>query len=398
MSYELDGAVVWPVPPDWSEPVRERLEWLTDVIRARNGRVQKRRLRRAPRRFLEFNVIADEQARRVADALLMDHGGGAWSLPIWPDVQILDAAVPAMASSITCRTAGFDFADDGAALLWRGLNEWALLGVDTVGPAGLTLSSSPLYEWPAGTRLYPVRLARLAEQPEEAGWTDAAGQRAVAMRIDEPCDWPEVLPTTMYRGYPVLERRPDAGEDIASRFGRDLEELDVQTGPVATFDRAGRAFRSGALRWIAHGRDENTALRSLLCGLAGQWASLWVPTWNADLVLTAPVSSGADSISVQWAAYTVAGRMQSNWRDIRIELWNGTVLYRRITDAAEAGATEILDIDAPLGVAVSPADVRVISFLVFGAQESDVVELEHVTDGDGLTITSTRFVGERNDV
>lgn len=398
MSYTVDGAVVWPVPPDWSEPVRERLEFLTDVIRARNGRVQKRRLRRAPRRRFEFNVLADERARRVADALLMNGGGGYWTLPIWPDVQILDAAVPALATSISCETAGRDFVADGAALLWRDINQWALVGVESVEPGGLTLSSSPVAEWPAGTRLYPVRQARLVEPPEQTAFSDDIGQWAVSMVITEPCDWTPALPATTYRGYPVLELRPDESEDLVSRFDRDLEEIDAQTGAVTVVDHTGRPFRGASLRWLSYGRSEHAELRSLLYGLAGRYASLWVPTWSADLVLAAPVGSGAGSITVEWAAYTVAGQQQSNWRDIRIELWSGTVLYRRITDSAEAGETEILDIDTPLGVAVTPADVRVISFLVFGAQESDAIELEHVTDADGLTIAACRFVGERNDV
>lgn len=398
MSYALDGAVVWPVPPDWSEPVRERLEWLTDVIAARTGRVQKRRLRRAPRRTLEFSVWADGQARRVTDALRMDHGARYWMLPIWPDVQILSSPVAAAATSISCRTEGFDFAPEGAALLWRGINEWALVGVDSVAPEGLTLSSAPTADWPVGTRLYPVRRARMAEPPEESAWTDDIGECRVSMLIDEPCDWPAELPAATYRSRPVLEWRTDAGEALASAFRRDLRVLDAQTGPAAVFDRAGRPWRGQELRWIAHGRAQNSALRSLLYGLAGRWNSVWVPTWNADLLLAAAASSSATSITVQWAAYTVAARMQSNWRDLRIELWSGTVLYRRITDAAEDGDTEILELDAALGVALTPRAVRLISFMVFGAQDSDAIELEHITDADGVTVTATRFEGERNDL
>lgn len=398
MSYVLNAPTPWPVPPDWAAGIRERLEFLTDVIPAKNGRRQKRQLRQAPRRVFEFDVIADVQARRVSDALLMDHGGKYWMLPIWHDVQLLGAVLASGASSIPCRTTGFEFVQDGYALLWFAVNQWQLVGIAAIGADELVLGSMTTQDWPLGTRLYPVRRARLTEQPGESTWTDASGKRSVSMTIDEPCDWPAELPTATYLGYPVLEWRSDASEDLSTTFNRQLETVDAGTGAVSVYDYPGRSFRSGSLRWLAHGRDENTALRSLIYGLAGRMQTVWVPTWNSDLVLVANVGSTATSITVEWAGYTVFGRLQSNWRDIRIELHGGTVFYRRITSTAEAGETEVLGIDAQLGTAITPQQVRCVSFMALGALESDVIELQHETDADGLTVCATSFIGERHDV
>lgn len=398
MSYAINQPVPWPVPPDWADGIRERLEFLTEVIPAKNGRLQKRRLRQAPRRVFEFDVINDAQARRVADAMLMDHGGRYWMLPIWHDVQLLPAQLDAAESFIPCKTAGFDFVEEGYALLWLALNQWQLVGIDEIEAEGLALGSLTSRDWPAGTRLYPVRRARLAEQPSETIWSDAAGKRAVAMIIDEPCDWLAVLPATTYRGYPVLEWRPEESEDGSATFTRQLETVDAGTGPVSVYDYPGRPFRSGDLRWQVYGREEHSALRSLIYGLAGRFRSVWLPTWNIDLVLASDVAANATSLTVEWAGYAVFGRLQSNWRDIRIELVSGTVFYRRITSAAETGETEVLGIDAQLGQAVQRGQVRSISFLVFSALSSDVIELRHETDADGLTTCATSFIGERNDV
>lgn len=398
MSYATNGPVPWPLPPDWTDGVRERLEWLTDVISARNGRAQRRRLRRAPRRTFRFNVLSHGQARRVVDAILNDHGAGYWMLQIWHDVQQLTTALSASTTFIPCRTEGFDFVAGGSALLWRAVNRWALVGIDAIEPGGLVLGTTVGQMWPAGTRLYPVRRARLDVQPEETTWTDASGRRRVTMLIDEPCDWPEELPGATYRGRPVLELRPDAAEDLGNVFERRLEAVDAGTGLLTVYDPPGRSFRSTELRWLAHGRAGNAALRSLLYALAGRMQSVWVPTWNADLVLAAGVAAQAESITVEWAGYTVFGRMQSNWRDIRIELHNGTVFYRRLMSAAESGTTEVLGIDTALGVAVTPGQVRLISFMVLSTQASDAIELLHETDADGLTICRTRFQGERDDL
>lgn len=398
MSYAINAPIPWPVPPNWANGVRERLNWLTDVIQAKNGRRQKRELRLAPRRMFEFEVIANEQLRRVLDALLMDRGGKYFMLPIWHDVQLLGAALPSAESYVPCRTAGFEFVEGGYALLWLAINQWQLVGISGISAEGLTLGTLTSREWPLGTRLYPLRRARLVEQPTEASWTDSSGSRSVSMIIDEPCDWLGELPATTYRGYPVLEQRPETSEDLPVTFNRQLDFVDVGTGPVAVFDYPQRPFRGAAMRWQAHGREENAALRSLLYGLRGRMGTLWLPTWHSDLRLLASVTAIATSITVEWSGYTVFGRLQAGWRDIRIELYGGTVLYRRITSAAEAGDTELLGLDAALGVVVAPSQVRAISFMALSALESDTVELQHETDADGLTICTLSFTGERHDV
>jgi len=398
MSYVLNAPVPWPVPPDWSNGVRESLSWLTDVIPAKNGRSQKRELRLAPRRIFEFQVITGDQERRLSDVLLMDHGGRYWMLPIWHDVQLLGASLGSGQSFVSCRTAGFEFVEQGYALLWLAINQWQLVGITAIAVDGIHLGTLTTRDWPMDTRIYPVRRARLLEQPTEASWTDSSGSRSVSMIIDEPCDWPGELPASTYRGYPVIEQRTDVGEDLSVTFNRQLDLVDVETGPVSMFDYPQRPFRGAGLRWLAHGREENAALRSLLYGLRGRMATVWLPTWNSDLQLLSPISAVDTTISVQWAGYTVFGRMQAGWRDIRIELFDGTKFYRRITSAAESGETEQLGIDMALGTDLQPHEVRAISFMVLSALETDTIELQHETDADGLTICSPSFIGERHDV
>lgn len=397
MTYQAGNAPLWPVPADWGE-VRETLEWLSDVQPARNRASYKRQLRQVPRRSFTFDIVTDEQRTRVADTLLNDQGSRTWLLPIWHDVQLLDAELVADSPAIPCRTAGFDFVQGGRAVLWQGLSQWEVVDISGIEVDQLVLADTTTSTWASGTRLYPVRRGHLAEQPQESRWSDNKGKRSVRFSIDEPCAWPAVLPVATYRGYPVLELRTADGEDLSMSFSRSVETVDVGTGPVSRFDWPGRSFRESQVVWNAYGRQENTDLRSLLYALRGRMQTLWLPTWNADLVLTAPISAVAVSMTVEWCGYTLYGRAQSNWRDIRIELWGGTVLYRRITGAAEAGGNEVLQLSAALGIALVPSQVRAISFLVLSEQATDAVELIHATDADGLTSVATRFQAVRNDV
>lgn len=396
MSYIPDGYVMWPVPPDWADGVRETLGWLSDVITARTGAAQKRELRINPRREFTFDIIADDQARRVADMLLQDHGSKYWLLPIWHDVQWIDP-VPAETDIIPCSTEGFELLPESLVVIWLSVREWQVAMIESVAADHIVLALPTTRAWPAGTRLYPVRTAHLVEQPEEAAWTDTAGRRSVTMMLDEPSTWPAVLPEAAYRGYPVLEQRPETSDETSSTFARMVETLDEETGVIVMFDRPGRSFREVSINWILEGRTEHSQMRSLLYALRGRMQNLWIPTWSHDLLLVAPVTAVATTLTIEWAGYTLFGRAQPNRRDIRIELLDGTVLYRRITGSAEGIETEQLTIDAALGQPIAPADVLLISFLVISEQASDRVELQHSTDADGITLVSTQFRGIRDD-
>lgn len=572
MGFSAEGPLLWPIPPDWTDGVFESLEWLTEVQRARSGRQLKRQLRLHPRRTLEFSVIADQQARRVLDAILNDRGGRYWVLPLWYEVQWLDELASG-ANFIPCHTEGFEFAVGSRVALYLSLTEWWLAEIVAVESDGLVLDQALDRDWPVGVRVYPVRSAHLVEQPEERGWTDAAGRRSVQFLLDEHVPWTVVapaylyialdvsgsmegerlsvlkqamntvldslerwqfgaglsltikltafsttstsvtggfsdlrafvdglsaggstdalaayepavgffditprtnvlvcvsdgemtnvsaaqgimwdmldktsgyfneaegtavsmygvgigtsgslnsfnnsgspvpvvsgenaheladlilsalLPFVFYRGALVLEQTPDWSNDISSTLARDLEEVDASTGPVTRFDWPGRAFRHTEMPLIVGNRSDYAALRSLLYALRGRMQTFFVPTLNSDLVLAAAVGSADTQISIEWAGYQLFGRQQVSGRDIRLELWDGTLLYRRITDSADNGSSELLTLDNALGQAITPDQVRRISWMPVSELASDSLELEHVTDAEGVTRLSLSIKG-----
>lgn len=396
MSYASGQAVPWPVPPDWRSGVSEPLGWLTDYMQAINGEVQKRQLRQAPRRGFSFDVIADGQGRRALDAMLFDQGGKVWALPIWHDIQLLATAAVSGADTIACRTDGFEFVAGGQAMLWAGLNSFELVTLDSIASGTLTLDGTLASGWPAGTRLYPVVNARNLEASEEQAWHDQAGTRRVTFVVDGPCDWPAVLPSATYRSYPVLEHRTDEKEDPTSSYGRQIDSVDDGIGLVSYFDYVDAPFPVASHQWLLGNRSEHAAFRSLLYGLAGRAATLWVPAMRSQLVLASTLASASTAMVVEWAGYTLFGRQQSNRRDIRIELRDGTVLYRRITDSSEGSGVETLTLDSAPGIDIAPGAVQLICFMALSELASDTAELEHITDADGITRCTLQFKGVKH--
>lgn len=384
MSFAAGSPVIWPRPPDWGSSVRETLSWYTEVLQASgNGSTLHRSLRLSPRRSFSFDVLANDQERRVLATLVRARGSHRWLLPIWPDEQLLPTALVAGAIVIPCKTKGFDLTAGGRAVLWRGVNDWEIVSIDLVGAASLILGAPISRAWPRGTRLLPLRWARMDQGSSIKMVTDVFDRMQLSFTLDETSDFSELPAMTIYLDHPVLTLRPDFAEDLDVGYSRVQQTTDTLTALPFTSDLPGVAFRTVRTVWERWGRAEQAQFRGLLYTLSGRAKPLWVPTWQQDLRLIHAVDAVATTITVEWCGYTLYSRLLPNRRDVVITLSDGATYYRRIIDAIEVGNVERLTLDDALGRAVTPGQVRAISFLGLYTLASDTVEIEHITAGDG---------------
>lgn len=389
----------WTFAPDWGDSITERLTAQTDILQSDSGVEQRRALRLAPRREFEAQMYAEDRERQLLDLSLFGWSGRIWALPIWPDIQLLDQPVLAGSTRITCSTAHLDFVEGGLAML-RGESafEYEVVQVKGVDAGGLDLVRAVQRDWRRGSRLYPVRTAQLMEQPNLTRLTDRAQGAQVHFLIMEPCDWPALMPAATYLGWPVLEERPDETEDLTSTVERLLSQLDSGLGIPLTTDLADRAFPVTGYRWVDMGRAARAAWRSLVYALRGRQVAMWVPTHADDLTLVAQINDLGTILDIANIGYTRFGQGRPGRRDIRIELFDGSVFYRRITGSTELDSdTERLSINNSLGRLVTPAQVARICWMTLSRSNSDVFEIEHITDSEGPATGSLTFRGVRDD-
>lgn len=385
----------WMLPPDWSRPVTETLAWLTEVQQATDGGEARFPLRGSPRRSWEFSVLADRRERQVLEHALFDWSARTWALPIWNDVSWLQSRLALGVQSIPVSAAAQrDYRPGGLAMLWQDVTTYELVEVAAIAGDALQLARPTANAWAPGTRVLPCRTARLAETPNLERLTDQAVRSTVRLTAVEPCDWPAVAPPATYRGRPVLEQRPDLDQTPTAEFGRQLVVIDGDVGPVAIDDLTGKAWPVQSHAWQTWGRTEQVNLRSLLYWLQGRAAALWVPSWADDLELVEPALTSSSGIVVAWAGVARFGRAQPGRRHLRIELFNGQVLYRQLVQATELDPQrEFLQLDVPHGIALQPGAIRLISWMVLARLSSDTVELSHETDADGVARCRVSFAG-----
>ncbi len=385
----------WMLPPDWERPVTETLAWATDVQQSVGGGEARYPLRGSPRRSWEFSVLADRRERQVLEHALFDWSARTWALPIWNDVSWLRARLVLGVQSIPVPAATQrDYRIGGLAMLWKDVTTYELVEVASITADGLQLARPTANVWAAGTRVLPCRTARIAETPSLERVTDQVMRSTVRLAAVETCDWPAVPPAATYRGRPVLEQRPDLDQAQTAEFGRQLVVIDGDVGPVAVDDITGKAWPLQSHAWQTWGRTEQTNLRSLLYWLQGRVSALWAPSWADDLELVEPALSTSGGIVVAWAGVARFGRAQAGRRYLRIELFNGQILYRQLVEATELDPQrEFLQLDVPHGIALQPSAIRLISWMVLARLSSDTVELSHETDGEGVARCRVSFAG-----
>jgi hypothetical protein len=396
VSLEITGnrLTAWTILPDWSNGMTETLLWLNDVGEAVAGDQARVPLRGDPRRQWEAPYIAYDGDRQLAESLLYGMASRNYVVPVWWDGDVLAAPLAAGATTIPLMTAGRDYAVGAQVLLRTSAANYELVEVAAVNADSIDLAHATLGDWPLGADVWPCRQAALTDTPQITRQSDWLAGIPIRFEAREPCDWTAIAPATLYQGYPVLEIRPDESNDLTASFARKLDVLDNQIAFPVADDISGLAWPVQSHPVFKWGRGDNAAFRNLLYWLAGRANALWVPSWQNDVTLTALVSGTGTTLPVRWCGiarylFGLPGR-----KHLRIELKDGTVLYRAVTAAAEVGQqSESLAIDSALGQDVTPADVLVISWMALCTLSSDSVEIQHETDDDGICTCALSFAG-----
>ncbi|MDH1681140.1 hypothetical protein N5E30_06025 [Pseudomonas chengduensis] len=391
--------IAWAFVPDWGDGIRERLTASTDILQSESAVSQRRQLRLAPRREFSGPMYAEGRERQMLDLALFGWSDRIWSMPVWPDIQLLEVGIAADVDFIPCSTAHLDFRAGGLAML-RAEDAFTSETVEILDllSNGLQLKRNTQLTWPAGSRLYPARAAQLLEEPSLSKLTDQLVEAEVRFLVVEPCDWPEWLPPTLYRGRPVWDRRPDDSDNLTHSAQRLRSTLDSGFAQPLITDTARRALQMLGQRHLDLGREARALVRSFIYGMRGRQQAVWVPSHMDDLTLVATASALATTLDVAYIGYTRFSNGKAGRRDIRIELGDGTVLMRRIIGATELDTqTERLGLDSALGIEVQPHQVARISWMNLMRFDSDTQEIEHMTDSEGVAAWATVFREERDD-
>lgn len=312
---------------------------------------------------------------------------------MFPDVAVLATAITAGSHQVNVPTLGRDFVVGDSLLLKVGFGMMATMSIakiQAVNNNSVTVTT-PLSAWPQGTLVYPLRPAVLTDTPAITRHSDSLIRVQLRFRLAAHNPFAPAAGHVVYRGHPVLEQDADWVDDLTAEYQRLLLELDNETGIPYRTDTAGRAFVMQQHVWSEIGRQAQARLRGLLYALRGRQRAVWVASQARDFV---PVGTSGNTLAVALAGFSEFGLVPGR-RDLRLQLTNGTRLYRRILTATLQGNHELLSLD---GLVPDASTISSVSLLTLCRQNTDDITWEHATDADGFAQVSTTFRGLRDEL
>jgi hypothetical protein len=300
---------------DWANPIVERLEWQTSVVRLASGNESRQAVRTVPRHRITYNVGNARQADALVSEWLADHLG---KMALWPLPQYavhLTEACERGATAIDVTNADwlrFDPLSANALLDVDGvhvLNEtanncrlvlivaedgWQVAQIGEVAGGVLSLMDPLARAVPAGSAVMPLVFGKAIDQAVLTQWVPGIVSGEVHAQL-QPAHPPnmEVLNDPLLDAIPVW---PDGNwrDDPTATVQATITCQDFSPAgpwvrrddpwPTTTFQR----------RYLAKSRDEIEIWLARLWRTQGRLGAFWMPDGLAPIMRVTAVAGPED--------------------------------------------------------------------------------------------------------
>ncbi len=376
-----DRAVVCVFPPDWKTPVKEKIEYMTDVITTIDGSEQRAGLRTAPRRYLTYNTTVIRRMDQYLRAQLWSWLTDAFIIPLWYDASPLLLEAPEGALSLDVDTSNRAFRVGERAVVIHSFDRLEVVKITGVLAQSLTLENELSTTWSRHLMVYPVESGKLANNVSLTRLADRVSKVTLNFEFDVPHDdsllaqeYPEV-----HKSLPVFDLQPNWASPTGDTFSKDAQYSDFKTGVIWKGLEADQGSTTQKGTFLITGKANIEKLRWWFYSREGKRVPVWVPSWQNDLTPSRDLPSANTELYVERASinshYGGIGR-----REVRIQHRNGVAYYRSVSNLQPISADEeVLTISSVLGVDSPLGTIAQISFMTYARLVSDAMEIQWLT-------------------
>ena len=362
-------------------PMTEYLEWLTDIITARDGSEQRISVRRTPRQGYQITVrFETEQEQAAYEALMFKSQKRAWGFPIWTEWVIHTGTISAGASTITVDTTNADFRDDSLGIIWKSPTDYEIIKIATVAAGSLALSTVMQGTFTGEKYIMPLRITQMNQAVKRKITPDGDAEASVNFVVKDNALLTSYVAATTYKGLTVITKAAYVDGSLDETSDADIIISDYDTGEFLLYSDSDYNKITQSHLFKNFTKAECWAHREFIHSLLGQQGTVWIPSFKDDMILTDAI--GVADMSFRIENIGLADNMELNAlrTDVAFVYPDGSMILREITGITESGDEEIISIDLALGVEINPGDVQ-ICFLDRYRLVSDKVKFEWETMG-----------------
>lgn len=383
LSLRLSGTRIIFLPFEYEAPVQETLAFLTDIIESLNGQEQRIALRSNPRQTFRVEYALDEVERQRMQVTLMDWMDRTFGFPLWHETVKLTAAVSAGATVYQVANADdCDFRVGGLAVVLTDNNVFDVITISAKTATTITASDPSVNAYAKGSRLMPLRLARITGAVQGRRFVRNLETFQVEFEVTDNATGTLTGSTTGWSTYNSRVLLDDCnvvrGQESGFEFNRRMYVIDNQSGVVNVRSPWDRSKRSHVKGFVARNRDEILKLRRLLISLSGRQKAFYIPTFIEDLTPAANISIGTSTIDISNIEYARFAQSRDPKNLFRITFTDGSSLVREITAATKISSTvERLTLDTTWPANRTIAEVSRIQFYELVRFDTDKLTLTY---------------------
>ena len=390
---------VFSVLPNWKGGVTERLEWLTEVMPSEIAVEQRRSLRRFPRRSFEAGFLRTGNARTRLDMFLTGTGKKHCLVPMWHEQFTLKAPIAGHDGLVIFPTGTLgkrEYAPNDMVMITTGdADRYAVLWIVATNAAidhVQLWSPTNVGTWPQGSRIIPLRVARVMDAVTLDNRTDRVATTQMRFELSDadgrfPPSW----------GYcsPLWRVKPDRSDSMKVDFSRNDYTLDFSAGVVDVTDPGNRAQVITTAAMKLFGRDAVYAYRQFLYAARGRLHRFYMPTFTADIF---PVTDlGGSQFDAEMNGFNEYMKEPQEARlIIAVDFKDGRPsVYRTIVSIDPVNQTvppyrqvaERFTVDQPMPP-ILKREIERVSFVVPSRFDQDAFELKHYSDNSSAVATA----------
>lgn len=382
---------VFSVLPNWARGVRERVSYLTDIPTSETATEQARMLRFHPRRTFEADFMRKGANRSRVDHFLTGIARRIFLLPLWHEQYRTTAP-------LTPSTTFTEFPPGELALreFQPGDRVFVNAGDPTIYEVLVVLSIDhtlnrvnwivpSVNTWPAGSRLIPMRHARVVEQMNSAGPVDDVLTATIRFELVDP----DYRFGAAWGGeFPIWPFPVNRAEDIGFIYNRLVYEIDNSVGPVSYAEPAAKPLLAMRSALLLRGRSQVVAFRRFIDAAGGRAGRFYMPTEMNDLVPATASISGLQIDAVPSGFTEYFDSLPACRLLLAIyPIGDAPVQYAQIGGVQKVGEVERFFLRMPIPE-IQMSTVRRIGFIVPSRFDQDTFELEHLVDQSAAIRTS----------
>lgn len=360
-----------PVFPFWpSTPMRETLEWVTDVLIAEDGTEDRTKVRVVPRQSMSMSFYIPKPYLRLASNIIYGARNDQWLVPLWQFVQPVGAVAAGALELIVPSTETADFRDQSLVLIWQSPERWQIASVDLVSTA-TKLTLAQITDEFEDAYVVPLLPGFVSNSPAR-DFNGRQGRVQMTFVIEDNMEIAVAAPAQylgndIYYDVGLLD-----GDSLNEKIESDFRLLDNSLGAVDyyspwLYNRPARTHRM-----MGEDLAEAWDLRSWLHRRAGRFRPFWQPSFEADVRVR---STGALTTTLNIASDDYL-RHAADRTHIAVETAAGW-LPRAITAAAQID-TDTVQLTLNSSLAINASAIKRVSFLGLKRLDTDRAEIEWV--------------------